>query len=394
VLTGAQIGNYRSIAELNLTFKQRNVIVGPNGSGKSNLIDCFNFIRDCAFEDLDSATTKRHGAESVRRWSKFRPFNLHVDLQFRSDRGFGHYKVVLSSSRGAFRVAEESASWSTRLTRTSRPTNEFRTASFARGENGKVSFEGAVPDDDYLEDKLTLANTDLFISLISGPAFFPIASPFRGLVNEIGSISTYAIYPNTMRQPQVVSKEDKLADDGSNLASILKRLNTNQRRLKTRLIEALRVVMPMVDDIVVRSAGGYFVPVMMVREANNERHEFNMSQLSDGTLRMLGMLTAFYQVNAPRRIAIEEPEQMIHPGLLPVLKDAADDYASMGIDRQYFMTTHSPNLLDRFDPEDIIWMSFDKGVSNATRIDSKKVQLIHDDLFSAGELLVSEGLGL
>jgi predicted ATPase len=109
---------------------------------------------------------------------------------------------------------------------------------------------------------------------------------------------------------------------------------------------------------------------------------------------MLGMLAAFYQVNAPRRIAMEEPEQMIHPGLLPVLKDAADDYASTAIDRQYFMTTHSPNLLDRFDAADIIWMTFEKGVSNASRIDQEKLQLIRDDLFSAGELLVSEGLGL
>jgi predicted ATPase len=256
-----------------------------------------------------------------------------------------------------------------------------------------MKFEGAVPDDDFT-DSLTLSGTDLFISLLSGPVYFPVGGAFRGLINELGAISTYAIYPNTIRQPQVVSKEDRLANDGSNLASVLKRLNTGQRRLKTRLIEALRVVMPMLDDILVRSAGGYYVPVMMVREPNGERHEFNMSQLSDGTLRMLGMLAAFYQVNAPRRIAMEEPEQMIHPGLLPVLKDAADDYASTAIDRQYFMTTHSPNLLDRFDAADIIWMTFEKGVSNASRIDQEKLQLIRDDLFSAGELLVSEGLGL
>ena len=119
-----------------------------------------------------------------------------------------------------------------------------------------------------------------------------------------------------------------------------------------------------------------------------------MAQLSDGTLRMLGLLTAFYQVRAPKRIALEEPEQMIHPGLLPLLQEAANDYVGLRRDNQFLITTHSPTFLDQFDPEDIIWVRCDDGVTRADHISKEKLALIKEDLFSPGEILVSEGLGL
>jgi predicted ATPase len=118
-----------------------------------------------------------------------------------------------------------------------------------------------------------------------------------------------------------------------------------------------------------------------------------MAQLSDGTLRMLGMLTAFYQPRAPQRITLEEPEQMIHPGLLPVLLDASRDYLDGGrTPRQTLFTTHSPTLLDQFEPTSIIATKFEKGVSKFAKISSRQVDVIKRRLFSAGELLVTEGI--
>ena len=390
MLASLKVSNYRSIGDVELKFNKSNVIVGPNGAGKSNLIDSLNFVRDCVVEDLDSATTKRHGADSVRRWSKFKPYNVNIELSFKAPRQSGVYKVALSSSGGLFRVHEESGVWHSRDIR---HQDQIRHASFSRTAEGKVTLSGT-PLEDRPDSTPNISPYELFVTQAAGTLYNPLTMPFRGLAQELSGMSTYAIYPNTIRQPQVVSREDVLANDGSNLAATLKRLNSNQRRLKERLVEALRIVMPSLSDILVKSAGGYYVPVMRVKEQNGESHEFNMSQLSDGTLRMLGLLTSFYQVAAPKRISLEEPEQMIHPGLLPLIRDAAEDYAKMRTDNQYFITTHSPTFLDQFDPNDIIWMSFDSGISSAQKIDAGKLALIHEDLFSPGELLVSEGLGL
>lgn len=87
------------------------------------------------------------------------------------------------------------------------------------------------------------------------------------------------------------------------------------------------------------------MPVVRVEEPGGELHDFNLSQISDGTLRTLGLLTAFYQPAAPSKIGIEEPELMIHPGALQVIKDAMETYVTFDSSRraQVFLTTHSPS---------------------------------------------------
>lgn len=392
MLKRISISHYKSIEQIHLNFGRSNVIVGPNGAGKSNLIDCLNFVRDAALQDLDSAATKRHGAESVRQWSKYRPFDVTIDMSFESGAGSGSYKVILSSSGGIFRVKEESGNWFGSRTISGgapEPTYSY----FKRYSSGRVHILSP-----YIVDKLkspvSISAYDLFATQLSGGLRSIYTAPFRFLMQEISSLSTYAIYPNTLRLPQIVSRENLLADDGANLASVIKRLNSGNRAKKERLLEALQGVIPAIVDLIVKSAGGFYVPVARVREANGDIHDFNMSQMSDGTLRILGLLSAFYQIGAPSKIALEEPEQMIHPGLLPLLKDAADDYLFTVPGSQYFVTTHSPHFLNLFKPEDITWMSCDNGVSIAGSTSQNYIDLIKDRLFSPGDILLKEGVGL
>lgn len=395
MLKRISVGHYKSLADVNLSFGKSNVIVGPNGSGKSNLIDCINFVRDAALEDLDSASTKRHGAESVRQWSRSRPYDVTIELDFESSRGQGSYKCVLSSASGQFRVKEESGNW--HQNRNAENSNEdIRKSSFHRYTSGKVDINTTPVRDrpDRPTRAIVVPAYELFLSQLTSSSFNLYSMSFQHLVHEITNLSTYAIYPNIMRVPQVVSRENTLTNDGSNLSSVIKKLNSGHRRLKNRLIEALRVILPIVNDIQIRSAGGFYVPILRVNEPNGDVHDFNMSQLSDGTLRMIGLLAAFYQFNSPTCIALEEPEQMIHPGVLPILKDAADDYLTFRDNNQYFITTHSPNFLNLFAPEDITWMSFDKGITKASKINSRRMALIHEQLLSPGEMLVREGVGL
>lgn len=390
LLQKLRVSNYRSIGDISLDLSEQTIFVGPNGAGKSNLIDSLNFVKDSVQDDLDSAVTRRHGAEAVRRWSKYRPFNVNFEFSFEAPEGRGSYGFTLGSSGGAFHVHEEKGHWENLRRSISRDST---TSGFIRNADGRAKFYGSAVDE---SDNRTIkmGSTDLVLTQAATGLFHPLFRSFRGLADQVTEMSTYSIYPNTIRTPQQIAKEDYLLNDGSNLAAILKRLNTNQRRLKERLLDAMRVVMPSLSDILIKSAGGYYIPVFRVREANGEVHEFNMAQLSDGTLRMLGLLTAFYQVKAPRRIALEEPEQMIHPGLLPLLQEAAGDYVNIRPDRQFFITTHSPTFLNQFEPEDIVWVKFDNGITKANRIKASKLQLIKEDLFSPGEILISEGLGL
>ncbi len=390
MLTRIRVSHYKSLSDIDLSLSNKNIIVGPNGSGKSNLVDCLLFVKEAAEDDLDSATTKRHGVESIRQWSKFRPYNITIEMNFTSNAGSGSYKVVLLSARGAFKISEENGSWDGINLRWSRDRTVTK-ASFTRNEAGIVVVQTDVGDLDGFPVTSEIKEAELYLSQISTTLSTLQSFLFGSLANEIAAISNYAIYPNTIRSPQIVSKSQRLDQDGSNLAAILKQLNSGKKRNKDRLIESLRVVLPIVSDIQIKSAGGFYFPLIRVHEANNDQHDLNLSQISDGTLRMLGLLTAFYQPAAPTRIALEEPEQMIHPGLLAVLRDAAIDYLDMVPDSQCIITSHSPNFIDLFDPEDIVWVTFRNGVSEAGRVSTQQMMLIKEQLFSAGEILLSGG---
>lgn len=394
----AEISHYKSIAEASLSFRERVIIVGPNGAGKSNILDAIYFLRDCVVDDIDTAVTKRHGIDSIRQWSRTRPYNIIILLQFQNARGSGSYRVAISSSKGNYKVLEEYGSWSG-------PNPRYRLgvdqdvgySSFSRAEDGSLSFQTTFSD--YAMDRPTRIDPEeLFLTSLGGRIVVPPFSLFRPIADELSSFSKYNIYPNTLRDPQLVSKDPVLRENGANVGSILKRVNSNRRlgRNKEDILAAVKMLMPSVSDIQVRSAGGYYVPVLRVEEQNGDLHDFNLSQISDGTLRTLGLLTAFYQPNAPEKIGIEEPEQMIHPGALPVFAEAMTDFVNgtpslAGRDRQVFITTHSPTLLDLVDPSDIVWARFKKGVTECGSVSKRQLTVIKEQLFTAGELLLSEG---
>lgn len=396
MITAASISHYKSISDAHLQFRPVNIIVGPNGSGKSNIIDAIYFLHDCVVDGIDTAVTKRHGIDSLRQWSRTRPYNIVLELKLESHVGTGGYKVVISSAKGNYKIIEESGYW-----RGTHPRERFRAdaekkySSFSRGENGEIKI--LTPFKDLRRDRIQkVDHEDLFLTSLLGRFALGELQIFRPIADELSSFSKYNIYPNTLRSPQLVSRETTLAEDGGNLSSVLKRINSNKRYvgIKDDIITALRVLMPSLVDFQVRSAGGYYVPVLRVREPNDDTHDFNLSQISDGTLRTLGLLAAFYQPSAPTKIGAEEPEQMIHPGALAVLHEAITAFAreERRERRQAFITTHSPTLLDLFEPEDIIWARFRNGVTECGPVRSRQLDVIKKQLFTAGELLIAEGL--
>ena len=56
---------------------------------------------------------------------------------------------------------------------------------------------------------------------------------------------------------------------------------------------------------------------------------FDLSYESDGTIRLLAMLTALSQDPAPSVVGLEEPELAIHPGAMAVLSDAMKEAATL-----------------------------------------------------------------
>lgn len=116
---------------------------------------------------------------------------------------------------------------------------------------------------------------------------------------------------------------------------------------------------------------------------------FLAQNMSDGTLRALGVLVALFQKNvdfAPSVIGIEEPETALHPAAAAALREALKRAADQ---TQVIVTSHSPDLLDDFDvaPEALLAVASSGGQTNIAPLDEASRDSMREHLFSAGELL-------
>mgnify|MGYP001568756650 CR=1 FL=1 len=86
---------------------------------------------------------------------------------------------------------------------------------------------------------------------------------------------------------------------------------------------------------------------------------------SDGTLKMLAYLTVLYDPEPPQLIGIEEPENHLHPRLLPEL---AEECREASARTQLMVTTHSPFFVNGLKPEEL-WVLFrdENGYTQAQR---------------------------
>ena len=212
------------------------------------------------------------------------------------------------------------------------------------------------------------------------------------LRREIVDFEAYSIFPNTLRTRQNPTNDERLHSDGSNFASVFRALSRNKagQQNRTDIIDSVRAVVPALQDINVQLVGGFLTPVFRVVEADSSQHEFNVSQMSDGTLRILGLLTALYHPNRPQVLALEEPEQTVNPGILLILADAIKTVTGKS---QILVTTHSPSLIDHFDISAIYSVGLSGNGTSVVQVVGPQLDAVRQGLFSAGELMVMEGLG-
>ena len=114
--------------------------------------------------------------------------------------------------------------------------------------------------------------------------------------------------------------------------------------------------------------------------------------ISDGTLRALGILTALYQClvhpeNSPiQLVAIEEPETSLHPAAVALLMDAMHEAWCF---TQVIASRQSPELLDHIDLESDVLLVTDMGDEGTViaPVDEASRSIVRDGLSTPGELL-------
>jgi predicted ATPase len=306
-------------------------LVGQNGSGKSNFLDPLRLVSEPLNTSLDHALRERGGINEVRRRSSGHPTHFGIRLEFAlPDSTFGHYAFRVGARlKGGFEVQQEEC----RIYGSERLQDD----NFYSVKSGRVEDANPKPLPPASDDRLFL------VAASSLPQFRP-------LYDRLTRMGFYNFNPGEIRDLQPPHAGEVLQRDGSNLASVLNLLSSESPAAKSQIVELLSKVVPGVVDVTDKHAGKKETLELRQKMGMNEATgRFLAENMSDGTLRALGVLTALLQsANGSARkkvplVGIEEPEVALHPGAAGVLRDGL---TAASRHTQVIVTSHSPDLLD------------------------------------------------
>lgn len=359
------VKNYRSLANVTVNLGRLTILVGPNGAGKSNFLDALRFVADALNTTVANAVRDRGGINAVRRRSRGHPhhFGIRIDYRLSNDHE-GFYAFELTAApKGAFSVKEEKCVIFGKV---------FGETSFVVKEGEFVQKpKGIEPRVE--RDRLAL------VALSASPTFRPV-------FDLLSRMQFYSLVPDRIRELQDPDPGILLRRDGSNAAAVLREIQQSTPNTYRRLCNLLSKVVPGTNRVEHYSVGPKESLRFFQDIGDKASWRFNAINMSDGTLRVLGILLAIYQEPAASLVAIEEPESTIHPAAADVLVDIFVDGEKRS---QILITTHSPDILDNKEitDEHLRVVESVRGETRISPLNPISRQVVRDKLYSSGELL-------
>ena len=374
MLKRLSLKGFRSFSSAVVDFDNPTFLVGQNGAGKSNLADAFSFIADAMNSRLATVFDQRAGyaAVSYRRAQTGRPPNLSLEVELadlNNDVGKATYKFEMQyyKDSGPQIVRERCI-----LNRRDGTCDEFNRTN--KGFSSSV--ESLKP---------TLERNALALPLVGGDARF---SP---VLEFLSKMRAYCIDPTVLRGMQDPDGSTSLRHDGSNTASVLYEIAHRSQDDWETLLALLKGIIPQVINVKSKKYRDKLALEITHKWANSEPIKFEAYNLSDGTLRAVGLLASVFQYPRPRVLVIEEPEATMHAGALGAILDLLRYAKDL---MQVVVTTHSPDILDAKWIRDchLRIVSLENGRTCVAPISETSRGIITDHLMGAGELMRANAL--
>ncbi|MDX1545690.1 MAG: AAA family ATPase [Rhodothermales bacterium] len=375
------IKGYKSLQDVEIKLQPLTVLVGPNAAGKSNFLDALQLLSrtanpnrrlKAAFESpyrgnpLESFSFGPKGIEGLLEKGEA-SFSIEVDVELSDDvvaavnqqirdmrrtnssNGSGQdtgsgrsievkerflryrLEIEILPKEGFLRVSDEylaALRSNGELTRKRKPFLE------REGNHLRLRLEGQGHP----------RHLDLFLdySILSTPLYAPHYPHLVAMQQELARWFFYYFEPRErMRAPNPVKEVRHIGLMGEELASFLNTLRAKEPRQFKAVEKALKEVIP--------SITGIHVEVDRLGQVELRLLEGDVpipSRLvSEGTLRVLGLLALSGVQEAPSLLGFEEPENGIAPDRIELIARYLQTQAMVG-KTQLIVTTHSPLLGD------------------------------------------------
>jgi predicted ATPase len=165
------------------------------------------------------------------------------------------------------------------------------------------------------------------------------------------------------REQTEAGAHEHLSKTGDNLANVVLFLKERHPKLLDRIFESLRHRVPRIDTVESEETRDGKL-LLLIKDAPFDK-PILARFASDGTLKMLSYLVVLLDPEPPPFIGIEEPENYLHPRLLPELGEECRKATDRS---QLLVTTHSPFFLDAARPDEVrILYRDERGFTQVTR---------------------------
>ena len=351
------IKGFKTLQDVELELGKLNVLIGPNGAGKSNFVSYFQLLRELLDKRLQIWVAKRGGADRILTFGSNYTPKLSSQILY----GECRFEFALEhSDDDRFVFGNESFSFKAKQV-------SFADHSGSAHVESSVSFQ--VP---------TYASTGL-------PVIDYAASIRKFLVYHFHDTSNTA----PLKLTNQMHDNLYLRKDAGNLAAYLYMLKHGHEEIHYEIVETVRLAIPFFDGFVLEPEALNANGILLKWRHKGFDYEFLPSQLSDGSLRFICLVTALMQPDPPSTIIIDEPELGLHPYAITLLGSLLESASER---MQVIVATQSPQLLDEFSVDDLIVVELEDGVSQFKRLNESDFNVWLEN-YSVGELWDKNVLG-
>lgn len=329
-LTCFRARGFKSLARVDVPLRRFNIIVGANGAGKTSVLAGMHLLSQLRHKKPAAIFS---GPRSLARLTT-------VDQ-------VGPLSLRLEDSEGGFVEYQGEA----------RPDEPDR--HIVRFGQAAESFEH-----DYARARL------------EGPVLRE-----QRLLRVFGGTTLLCLDARQLARPWISTDEQPtLRYDGAGLPAVLANLAATDRERLDNVITATREVIPafeaarMPRQVVSRRATDRGQDEIGRSEIGNGLSVrvygdwLDASLVSEGTLLVLGLMTIVYGLNGTRLLLMDDIDRALHPTAQRALITHLSTLGDQGL--QIVCTTHSPDLLNAVNPEDVLvaWAAPEDGHTRIRRL--------------------------
>jgi len=335
---GFEASGYRSLQRIAYPMSRLDVFVGANGAGKSNLYRALELLRAAAANTIgrDLATEGLRQAmwAGVRKGGGPPRIKLAVELSgpdrleasYRYEVEIGYPPPVSAAFGDEPDIKTETLQY----------LGGRRPAALMSRDGPSVMVRDA--DGRPVEIDIDLLPSETVLGRLEDPVGYPALNQVRRTLlawRFYHDLRTDA--DSSLRRPCVAVATPDLASDGRDLAAVFATL-VHIREDTQDLDAAIAGAFPGAE-IVVPPPGP--MASFGLRFPDFPSRVFEASELSDGTLRFMGLAGALMAYRLPPFIALNEPEASLHPELMEPLGRMIVQAAER---TQVWLVTHSERL--------------------------------------------------